>query len=69
MTLDQNVATSSVCDIKRVRETLVKAGFGARMETLPHGTETVLYKDYDKSGVEVFGGEAQKIAQARYHVR
>ncbi len=65
MTLGQNVATSSAYDGQKVQEHLRKAGFGPRLDTLPKGVETVLYKDYDKGGVEVSGGEAQKIALAR----
>lgn len=32
---------------------------------MPHGLDTELYKDLDKNGVEISGGEAQKIAIAR----
>ena len=32
---------------------------------MQRGIETYLYKDYDKDGVNVSGGEAQKIAIAR----
>ncbi len=32
---------------------------------MPHGLDTYLYKDLDLEGVEVSGGEAQKIAIAR----
>ncbi len=65
MTLGQNVAASSTYAEEKVRESLAKAGFETRLESLPKGVETVLYKDYDKTGVEVSGGEAQKIALAR----
>ncbi len=32
---------------------------------MPKGLDTPLYKDFDKEGVEISGGEAQKIALAR----
>lgn len=32
---------------------------------MPEGLETCLYKDFEESGVEISGGEAQKIALAR----
>lgn len=32
---------------------------------MPEGLNTCLYKDFDKQGVEISGGEAQKIAIAR----
>lgn len=40
---------------------LSKADFGDRLKTLPDGLDTPLYKELDKNGVEVSGGEAQKI--------
>lgn len=32
---------------------------------MPEGTDTYLYKDYSEKGIEISGGEAQKIALAR----
>ena len=32
---------------------------------MPRGLNTPLYSNYDASGVEISGGEAQKIALAR----
>ena len=32
---------------------------------MPDGIKTALYKDFDKKGIEISGGEAQKIAFAR----
>jgi ATP-binding cassette subfamily B protein len=32
---------------------------------MPQGIDTCLYKDFDEKGVEISGGEAQKIAIAR----
>ncbi len=63
--LGQNVAASSTFDEARVEECLIKAGFGDRLATMPDGVKTILYKDFDKNGVEISGGEAQKIALAR----
>ena len=44
---------------------LVDAGFGDRLATMPQGLDTQLYKEFTEDGVEVSGGEAQKIAIAR----
>ena len=41
------------------------AGFGERLATLEKGLDTMLYKNLSDDGVEVSGGEAQKIAIAR----
>ena len=63
--LGQNVAGSSTYDEAKVRKALIDAGFGDRLETMPDGLNTQLYKDFTENGVEVSGGEAQKIAIAR----
>ena len=41
------------------------AGFKERLSSMPEGTDTPLYKDFTEDGVEISGGEAQKIAIAR----
>lgn len=64
-TLDQNVAVSMKSDKKKVEECLIKTGFGDRLANLPSGVDTYIYKDFEEAGVEVSGGEAQKIALAR----
>jgi len=63
--LGEVVASSKQFDPVRVAECLRKANFGDRLKTLPEGVDTYLYKDYDQSGIEISGGEAQKIALAR----
>lgn len=63
--LGQNVAAGAHYDRERVMGCLSKADFGDRLKTLPDGLDTPLYKELDKNGVEVSGGEAQKIAIAR----
>ena len=63
--LGSNVAGAMRYDPETVRRALVDAGFGERLERLPKGLDTQLYKDYDEDGVEISGGEAQKIAIAR----
>ncbi len=63
--LGENVASRVDYDEKLVVDCLEKAGFSDRLAELKNGTETYLYKDYDKDGIDVSGGEAQKIAIAR----
>ncbi len=63
--LGANVAGRADFDGERVRKALIDAGFGDRLETLPQGLDTQLYKDFTENGVEISGGEAQKIAIAR----
>lgn len=64
-TLGENVATSVEADEARVKEVLVKAGFEDRYQKLEEGINTYLYKDYSENGMDISGGEAQKIAIAR----
>ncbi len=64
-TLGQNVATSSEYDPERVKECLEQAGMGERFEQLENGAETFLYRDFEEEGIQISGGEAQKIALAR----
>ena len=63
--LGQNVACNREYDAQKVESCLKKAGFDTRLKTLPKGLDTYLYKNMDKEGVDVSGGEAQKIAIAR----
>ncbi|MFI3325868.1 MAG: ABC transporter ATP-binding protein [Clostridia bacterium] len=63
--LGQNVGSCVDYNRKKAEKCLVDAGFGERLKTMPKGLDTALYKDLDKNGVEISGGEAQKIALAR----
>lgn len=63
--LGQNVTASVDYDEKRVKEVLEKAGLKDRVDNMSKGIHTPLYKDFDEDGVEISGGEAQKIALAR----
>jgi ATP-binding cassette subfamily B protein len=65
--LAQNVAASVNYDEKKVREALTKCGFESRLADMPKGLETYLHPDFGGigNGVELSGGEAQKVAIAR----
>lgn len=63
--LGENVAAGSNYDEDSVVSALNQSGFGKRLESMPDGINTSLYKDFDKNGIEISGGEAQKIALAR----
>lgn len=63
--LGQNVSASASYDREKVIECLKKAGFAERLNSLPNDLDTFLYKDIDADGVEISGGEAQKLALAR----
>lgn len=63
--LGQNVAAAKSYDLQRAEHCLQMAGMDERLKAMPQGLNTCLYKHYDKDGVEISGGEAQKIALAR----
>lgn len=63
--LGQNVAAAVDYDKDEVEDVLVKAGLKERLANMQKGVHTPLYKDFDEDGVEISGGEAQKIALAR----
>lgn len=63
--LGQNVSASASYDEDKVIECLKKTGFAERLNSLPNKLNTFLYKDIDADGVEISGGEAQKLALAR----
>lgn len=63
--LGENVAGSAEYDRARATKALVDAGFGDRLAAMPQGLDTMLYRDFAEDGVEISGGEAQKIAIAR----
>ena len=63
--LGNNVASSDRWDTAKVERLLDEVGFGDRYSKMPKKLDTSLYKDFDEDGVNVSGGEAQKIALAR----
>lgn len=63
--LGENVAGAANYDRARAEKCLTDAGFGDRLSAMPRGLDTWLYKDLNEDGVDISGGEAQKIAIAR----
>ena len=63
--LGANVAGSADYDRARVMKSLDDAGFADRLREMPDGLDTQLYHGFGEEGVNISGGEAQKIAIAR----
>lgn len=63
--LGQNVAAAMEYDREKAEQCLKKAGLSERLKTMANGVDTLLYKDFGTEGVEISGGEAQKVALAR----
>lgn len=64
MSVAENVAAGKDYDEEKVRSSLDKAGILPYVEKMPDGVRTAIYKQND-DGIEISGGEAQKIALAR----
>jgi ATP-binding cassette subfamily B protein len=63
--LGQVIASSLDVDTKKAYEALTLSGLKDRVNGMPKKLDTSLYTDFRDDGVEVSGGESQKIAIAR----
>lgn len=63
--LKDNVCADEECDRDRLYNCLENSNVLDRVEQMPNKEKTYLYKDIDENGVEISGGEAQKLALAR----
>ena len=63
--LGNNVSSAATWDGEKAERCIREVGFGERYDNMPKGLETPIYKNFDDEGVNVSGGEAQKIALAR----
>ncbi|MFL8887795.1 ABC transporter ATP-binding protein [Helcococcus kunzii] len=61
----QNIAGSIDYDRKKVEGVIEDVGMTERISEMKDGVDTYIYKDNDKEGVDLSGGEEQKIAIAR----
>lgn len=65
LALDENVTCGAAPDPVRLETVLREADVYDRTAAMPQQEKTHLYKDVRKDGVEISGGEAQKLALAR----
>ncbi len=65
LSLAENVAVSGDYDQERVMQCIEKAGLSEMLSKLPKGLSTCIGKDYEEEGIQVSGGQGQKIAIAR----
>lgn len=71
MSIGENVALEEFPDEDKVRQSCISAGLESFLDKLPHGIGTQLGKNIDPEGVNLSGGEGQRLAIARsiYHNR
>ena len=65
LSVEDNMTAGETPDPERLWRCLTEADVAKRVERMAKREKTTLYKDMDKDGVEVSGGEAQKLALAR----
>lgn len=63
--LKENISLNNQVSIEELESLIEKCGLYERYKTLPQGLDTYLYKDFDDDGIELSGGEMQKVALAR----
>lgn len=63
--INQNIAVSKNIDEQKITDVCHKLELKGKWNQMPEGLDTYLYKDLSEKGLEISGGEAQKIANAR----
>ncbi len=63
--VDENVLLGKEEPPEVVDSLLEKVGLDEKVKSLPNGRDTMMFKMFDKEGVELSGGEQQKLAIAR----
>ena len=65
-TMKENILMEkSVNEAQDISMVLERVGLAEKLSTLSKGADTVVYKHFDKDGIEPSGGEQQKLAIAR----
>jgi ATP-binding cassette subfamily B protein len=66
-TISENIAMKFGKDVseEKVKNAILLAGLEEKINSLPQGTKTILLKELDEKGIELSGGELQKLALAR----
>ncbi len=62
---EDNILLGSPADDEEVDKLFEKVGLLKKINSLPKGKDTMMFKQFDKDGVELSGGEQQKMAIAR----
>lgn len=60
-----NIFLGTEDESERLDSLFKKVGIDEKIKSLPYGADTMMFKTFDKKGVELSGGEQQKLAIAR----
>ena len=64
-TLAENISCEDATKTERIEQLIDEVGLREKIDELPHGVESRFGKEYDEEGIEMSGGQGQKIAIAR----
>lgn len=64
-TAQDNILLGKEDEPERVDELFQKVGILDKINSLPNGRDTMMFRQFDKNGVQLSGGEQQKLAIAR----
>ena len=65
LSIGENISGMTQYDENKVWCSLEKTGLSKCVQRLPKGIRQTIYKDFDEDGIELSGGEKQKLATAR----
>ncbi|NMB06962.1 MAG: ABC transporter ATP-binding protein [Tissierellia bacterium] len=64
-TIGENITCEEYSEDKNIMELIEEVGLKEKINSLPKGLNSLMGKSYDNEGVELSGGEEQKVAIAR----
>lgn len=65
LSIGENISGTINYDEKEVWSALKKSGLEKRIQNMPKGLKQIIFKEFDKDGIDLSGGEKQKLAIAR----
>lgn len=63
--IKDNISSGQNGNVSKVKDTLIKTGMMERIEKMDNHIDTMIYQRSKENGVEISGGEAQKLAISR----
>lgn len=63
--IKENIVFDNNVNEDVINNAIKKSGFAGKVASLKDGVDTILYKELDENGIELSGGEGQKLALAR----